>query len=665
MREGYILNGRYQIIRSLGEGGMANVYEARDLILQRNVAVKLLRLDLSDDQATIRRFQGEAMSLVELTNPHIVSIYDIGEENSLQYLVMEYVKGMNLKEYIEQCSPIPYQRVIEIMEQILNAVSEAHANGIIHRDLKPQNILLDEQGNVKITDFGIAIAAAQSTITKTNTMLGSVHYISPEQARGSIITSQSDIYSLGIILFELLTGHVPFEGQTAVSIALKHYNAQMPSVREFVADIPQPLENVVLHATAKKLTDRYKSAGEMAVDLRTALQPDRQNEPRWQPHSEVDQETQILPRIDPKQIVNEKPTTTMEDEDDKVKQTSKKVTKKVNDKKSKPKKKWSKKKKIAFTTIGLILLAIILFIGYVLFSTPQNTTLPDVAGLTEQQAKQKLMKAKLEIGEITYTNDDKIAKDHVIKTTPSANTEVREGASIDMVVSSGPQKQAFGDYRGQVYADVKSRLEKQGVTVRKKESYSDEYAKDEIIEQSVKSSKKVVLSSTTVTFVVSKGNESYSLRDLTNYTLKSVQDYASDLGLKLQINKEYNDTVANDMVITQQPSAGSDISEGDTLTVTISQGKDPAKEDQDDQDSYTSFTISVNVPFQPTANQTSNKIQVYIEDKDHSLSNVYQSFDITNDTSITIPFVLEGNKAGKYKIYRDGQLVAQNDNVKN
>jgi beta-lactam-binding protein with PASTA domain len=175
----------------------------------------------------------------------------------------------------------------------------------------------------------------------------------------------------------------------------------------------------------------------------------------------------------------------------------------------------------------------------------------------------------------------------------------------------------------------------------------------------------VVLSSTTVTFVVSKGNESYSLRDLTNYTLKSVQDYASDLGLKLQINKEYNDTVANDMVITQQPSAGSDISEGDTLTVTISQGKDPAKEDQDDQDSYTSFTISVNVPFQPTANQTSNKIQVYIEDKDHSLSNVYQSFDITNDTSITIPFVLEGNKAGKYKIYRDGQLVAQNDNVKN
>ena len=667
MREGYILNGRYQIIKRLGEGGMANVYEARDLILQRDVAVKLLRLDLSDDQAAVRRFQGEAMSLIELDNPHIVSIYDIGEENGLQYLVMEYVKGLNLKEYIERYSPLDYYRIVEIMKQILEAVGQAHANGIIHRDLKPQNILLDEQGNVKISDFGIAIAA-QSTLTKTNTMLGSVHYISPEQAHGSIITNQSDIYSLGIILFELLTGHVPYEGQTAVSVALKHYQAQMPSVKDLNPAVPQSLENIVLHATAKDLNDRYKSVGEMAVDLRTALQPNRMNEPKWQPQGMVDDKTKVLPQITPEMLKEAQQQTVTEKQP--VKQEKGKAVKenkKAKKQTPKNKKKWSKKKKMTILG-GLLALILLVFIGgYFIFTTPQNTTLPDVSGLSQKQATARLEANNLTVGEITYANSDSVAKGVVIKTQPDANTEVKEGAKIDLLISKGPQKEAFGDYRGQDYSDVKERLTKQGVTVYKKEVNSSEYAQGEIVSQSISAKKKVIFSKTEVTFTVSKGTKTYELRDLTNSTLKSVQDYANDLGLDLKIEQDYSDDVAADSVIKQYPTAGSQVSRGDTLTVTISKGSDPAKESsqQDSADSYESFSINVKVPYQQTTTTTGNKIQVYLEDQNHSLNDLYQSFDITSDTTVTLPFILENGKTGKYRIYRDGQLIARNDNVTN
>lgn len=294
MTPGYTLNGRYRIKRSLGEGGMANVYLAHDLILDRDVSVKLLRLDLRDDPNTKRRFQREAMAATQLNDDHIVGVYDVGEDNGLQYLVMEYVAGTDLKTYINKHFPIPFQQIIDIMEQILSAVQEAHLHGIIHRDLKPQNVLINEQQQVKITDFGIAVAVSQNALTQTNTVMGSVHYLSPEQARGSMATKQSDIYSLGIILYELLTGKVPFEGETAVSIALKHFRDEMPSVREFDPRIPQALENVVLKATAKQPKERYSSAEAMALDLKTSLSASRAKESKFIPQ-QIDQgETKVL-----------------------------------------------------------------------------------------------------------------------------------------------------------------------------------------------------------------------------------------------------------------------------------------------------------------------------------------------------------------------------------
>src|SRR3954470_3694635 len=275
------LSGRYKVLEMIGGGGMANVYLAHDMILDRDVAVKMLRLDFANSEEFIRRFHREAQSATSLAHPNIVSIYDVGEEESIYYIVMEHVKGQTLKEYIQTNSPVPIEEALLIMEQITSAISHAHQNHIIHRDIKPQNILLDQRGIVKITDFGIAMALSATSITQTNSVLGSVHYLSPEQARGGVANHKSDIYSLGIVMFELLTGRLPFSGESAVSIALKHLQSETPSIRRWNPAIPQSVENVVLKATAKDSFHRYNSVEEMELDLRTALDSERIDEPKF------------------------------------------------------------------------------------------------------------------------------------------------------------------------------------------------------------------------------------------------------------------------------------------------------------------------------------------------------------------------------------------------
>ena len=233
------INDRYKLIKMVGGGGMANVYLARDMILDRDVALKILRMDFNNDEEFIKRFNREAQSATSLAHPNIVSIYDVGEDGDIYYIVMEYVEGMTLKQYIQKNDPIPIETAIDIMKQITAAISHAHQNGIIHRDIKPQNILMDHNGHIKITDFGIAIALSATNITQTNAVLGSVHYLSPEQARGGMANKKSDIYSLGIVMFELFTGRLPFYGESAISIALKHLQSATPSPKRWNPDIPQ------------------------------------------------------------------------------------------------------------------------------------------------------------------------------------------------------------------------------------------------------------------------------------------------------------------------------------------------------------------------------------------------------------------------------------------
>ena len=280
INRGDLIDNRYEIIKSIGEGGMANVYLAFDTILERQVAVKILRGDLSDDEKFIRRFQREANSASSLRHPNIVEMYDVGEDDGKYFIVMEYVDGKTLKGLIKKRGPLNLSEAIDIMLQLTSGIACAHDSYIIHRDIKPQNVMILEDGRVKITDFGIAMALNNNELTQTNSVMGSVHYLPPEQASGSGSTIKSDIYSLGILMFELLTGKVPFKGENAVEIAIKHMKDQIPSVCKFNSAIPQSVENIILKACAKNPKNRYETVSEMYEDLKTCLDVSKLDTPR-------------------------------------------------------------------------------------------------------------------------------------------------------------------------------------------------------------------------------------------------------------------------------------------------------------------------------------------------------------------------------------------------
>ena len=545
MGPGYVLNGRYKIRRVLGEGGMANVYLADDLILNRPVTVKVLRLDLQNDPASLRRFHREAMALTELTNPNIVNIYDIDQtDDGMQYLVMEYVDGMDLKAYIKKNHKLPYERVIEIMEQILSAVEDAHAHNIIHRDLKP-----------KVAEF---------TMTQTNTLVGSVQYISPEQARGSMVTKQSDIYSLGIILFEMLTGEVPYQGETAISVALKHYRNDMPSVRNYDNNIPQSLENVILHATAKNLNDRYKTVAEMADDLRTVLDEDRKNEKVWRPQNFVDEETKILPQIKDSFIdENLDETKTLILSEDAIKKNEE--TTKTREKKQK----WSRKKRGII--VGAIILALIVIsvVIFALITTPKVITMPDLRGMTQTQAESILDNKKLEKGKVTEKYSNLYNYGQIVSTNPKQRSNVRQKTSVGLVISKGPDKKPFGDYRGQNYDDVKERLENQGVHVYKKLKYTDDVAKDSITSQSLKPSAAVVMSQTTVTFTVSKGPVHFRLKMFSGMNKSQIESYAKQQNIDVVFQYEASDKFKSGEVVRQGPAPNAIVERGSQVIVVL------------------------------------------------------------------------------------------------
>ncbi|MEN2666380.1 Stk1 family PASTA domain-containing Ser/Thr kinase [Listeria aquatica] len=401
MMIGKRLNGRYKILSPIGGGGMANVFLAHDMILNRDVAVKILRIDLTDESNLIRRFQREAQSATSLDHPNIVSIYDVGDENDLHYIVMEYVDGMDLKRYIQENHPISFEKAVDIMRQIVSAISAAHERHIIHRDIKPQNILIDQKGVVKITDFGIAMALSETSITQTNSLLGSVHYLSPEQARGGMATQKSDVYSLGIVMYELLSGEVPYDGESAVSIAIKHLQAQIPSVRKTNPDIPQSLENIIIKATAKDPFARYQSAEEMEADLRTCLDPDRLNEPKYILKTD-EGDTKTVPIIPSKVAArNLDETLVPENTDNQAEQVVSDEGDSANTEEPKKSKKKKSKKKKAF---WIILVIILLFAGLIttlwaIGRGSDDLTMPDVLGKRKRKPYQFCKKTGFQLAE--------------------------------------------------------------------------------------------------------------------------------------------------------------------------------------------------------------------------------------------------------------------------
>ena len=459
---GKLFAGRYRILKSIGRGGMADVYLAKDLILDNEeVAIKVLRTNYQTDQIAVARFQREARAMAELNHPNIVSIRDIGEEDGQQFLVMEYVDGSDLKKYIQDHAPLSNNEVVRIMEEVLSAMTLAHQQGIVHRDLKPQNILLTKDGTVKVTDFGIAVAFAETSLTQTNSMLGSVHYLSPEQARGSKATVQSDIYAMGIMLFEMLTGHIPYDGDSAVTIALQHFQKPLPSIIDENKNVPQALENVVIKATAKRLSDRYASTFEMSRDLMTALSYNRSRERKLV--FEDTENTKTLPKVTTSTPV---PSTT---EQLLKKQKAAKVNREAADNKIAKAKTKKKKSHRMFGTLVKIFFAVVVvaiaIFTYLTLSTPASVNVPDVAGTSLADAKTSLTSAGFKVGDIHKVASDTVQKGHVIKTDPTAGSSKKEGAKVDIYVSKGTSGFKMKDYTGQNYQEVIKELkDKHGIS---------------------------------------------------------------------------------------------------------------------------------------------------------------------------------------------------------
>ncbi|HFI0668273.1 TPA: Stk1 family PASTA domain-containing Ser/Thr kinase [Streptococcus suis] len=563
---GKIFAGRYRIIRQIGRGGMADVYLARDLILDgEEVAVKVLRTNYQTDQIAVQRFQREARAMADLDHPNIVRISDIGEEDGQQYLAMEYVDGLDLKRYIKENAPLANDVAVRIMGQILLAMRMAHTRGIVHRDLKPQNVLLTKDGVAKVTDFGIAVAFAETSLTQTNSMLGSVHYLSPEQARGGKATIQSDIYAMGIILFEMLTGRIPYDGDSAVTIALQHFQKPLPSVREENANVPQALENVVLKATAKKLSERYKSVAEMYADLASSLSVERRNEQRvFLEGNRVD--TKTLPKLSQANV----DTKVQEEPIKSATKTDLKPIFKSNSKQTlKPRRGIRTRYKVL---IGVILLTVAA-LGFLIYNTPATVQVPNVVGETLDVAKEKIEVSGLVVGNITEEASTEVKEGSVIRTTPEATASRRVGSKVDIVVASVAMV-TVPDVSGNDADTAQAELEALGFKVTQKEEYSDSVDDGYVIKTDpvANSSKE---KGSTVTIIVSKGTQPQSVPDVTGKSQDTAKQLLEAVGFIVgTISEEYSTSVSQGNVIRTDPLPNVELEKGSVINMTVSKGKE-------------------------------------------------------------------------------------------
>lgn len=512
---GKIFAGRYKIIQQIGRGGMADVYLARDLILDgEEVAVKVLRTNYQTDPIAVARFQREAKAMAELDHPNIVRITDIGEEEGQQYLAMEYVAGLDLKRYIKENAPLSNEEAVRLMGQILLAMRLAHTRGIIHRDLKPQNVLLTPDGTAKVSDFGIAVAFAETSLTQTNSMLGSVHYLSPEQARGSKATVQSDIYAMGIIFYEMLTGHIPYDGDSAVTIALQHFQKPLPSIREENKNVPQALENVVIKATAKKLTDRYKSVAEMYVDLSSCLSYERRNEKKLVFEDQAKADTKTLPKVSPTPKTAPVPISEVRNEISSVDPNRPLSNQQTMVPSKKPRRRLRARYKVLFVAIALVLAAF----TFLLYMSPANKTVPDVSGKTVAEARAIIEDQDLQVGDEKEEYSDSVLEGYVIRTNPNAGAQKKENGKIDLVVSKGPSTFEMPYYTGMsredAENDLKTNYKLSSKFISIEEVETNEVKPGIVIEQSPTAGQKYDLTSNTkVVLKVSKESNSIELQN--------------------------------------------------------------------------------------------------------------------------------------------------------
>ena len=563
--KGQKINERYEIIRAIGEGGMANVYLGYDTILDRNVAIKILRGDLSNDEKFVRRFQREALSASSLAHPNIVEMYDVGEDDGLYYIVMEYVDGKTVKQLLKKRGNLTLSETIDIMLQLTDGMSHAHDSYIVHRDLKPQNIMIKDDGQIKITDFGIAMALNSTQLTQTNSVMGSVHYLPPEQASGKGSTIKSDIYSMGIVFYELLSGSLPFRGDNAVEIALKHMRDPLPSLRDENPTIPQSIENIIKRATAKNPKNRYDDARSMYEDLLTALDESRMNEEPYQYKYPEHEETQKKRR----QEVQKKEEQEMGIDESDIEQP---IATKVDDDDD-------KKNKLLIIILTVVLVGLLLVLVIVFFVVPEETngeavTVPSCEGLKISVCEKKLQGLGFDVNtDIELIASDEIEKNLVVKTEPEEGRSVKVGTKITIYKSIGEDTYEIEDYTGKNYIEVQTILKTQyglEVTVEKKEPVDNtkQYDEQEIIGQSLAAGSEVREGDAIILYIPDIV-DSFPDMNAEGWSLSDAEAFCKKYGIIIKINYIETDKYAEGKIISQSRAVGSPIASGTTLTIDV------------------------------------------------------------------------------------------------
>lgn len=556
-----VFAGRYMIVSHIGQGGMADVYVAMDTLLNREVAIKVLRGELSSDPVALLRFQREAQASCSLIHPNIVEIYDVGEENGHHYIVMEYIRGKTLKQLIHIRGALIKEEAVAIMKQLVSATIEAHNKGIIHRDIKPQNVLVKTDGTIKMVDFGIALAHDALQLTQNDSVMGSVHYLAPELARGESASNQSDIYSLGIVFYELLTGDVPFKADQPVQVALKHMRDEMPSIKSIVYDCPQSIENILIKACAKRKEYRYANCEEMLRDLLTCLNPERLNEKKL-----------VLDYIE-----NEGDGTIVMD-------PLKKTTKKKPVKKSKKKNIKTAGYIVILAVIGVVSVVAVLFLNILTNGLGKNNkmvTVPECVNETVESCAVLLEELNLSINtnHIEYKLTDSTSEGKIISMSPEAGESLEKGSKINLVVSSGTYL-VMDDYIDMNIKDAQKLIQEKYTNVRVLITYEENDADpgtiiaQELLEpQATFSPSK----SNDIRFIVSKYNEIVIPHNLIGMDINEAYSYLTSMGVDVLIEKmeapqvgegQLDSTIYN-VVVKTSPSTGSVYTQKEDNNITL------------------------------------------------------------------------------------------------
>ncbi|MCD8894215.1 Stk1 family PASTA domain-containing Ser/Thr kinase [Mammaliicoccus sciuri] len=654
---GRIIAGRYEFVKYLGGGGMSNVYLAKDKILNRDVAVKVINIPPYEKEKAVERFEREVQNTTILSHSNVVNVLDVEEDDNCYYLVMEYIEGPTLKEYLCKEGKLSADEAVEMTLQILKGIAHAHHHRIIHRDIKPQNILMTKNGTLKILDFGIARALSETALTETNHVMGSVQYLSPEQAKGQSTDESSDIYSIGIVLYELLTGHPPFNGETPVSVAIKHIQEELPSIRKERPSIPQSIENVIMKATRKEKSLRYRDTNEMYYDLLTALDDERKDElPRY----DSDSDTKTMPVI--KADEEESDTKTVP-----IATTQQNANaQQQNTETNKPKRKRNKWL-IVFVPI-LLLCMLVGAIGFAL-TAPKYVDVPNLLGKSRGEALALIDEKGLSKGKITEAYSNSFKEGEVMKVTPKVGSKVKEMTKVDLVISQGVKTFTVEDYVGKSADKTKKQLEKQGFeSVRIKEQY-DKAANGTVINQNIEPGSKVVPKDTMIILTKSIGVKQEYVKDYTGEEISKATSELEALGFKVEQSEVESDEPAD--TIVKQSFKDGQLPVESTIYFDVSKGEDKdsdsdksddkdKKDDNNDNARDKTYTQSVYIPFTGSDSKKGQKVEIFVKDKSNDIKKVADSFTIKKDTTRSINFTIPKGESAEYRVEVDGKEIESN-----